>query len=129
VDHIRKWFEENTVCPSGCGCSCVFNTFESNEEKAMLPMSSSSIDIDGNPSPGQIVSRVGGSGVSSNDSSIRSIVPVAPMLLSTVESDLVGHLAVPFGAYVPRKQKQSPIEGGAIPEVPSYRRLRRTSLI
>jgi len=128
-NHLRKWFEENTVCPSGCGCSCTFNTFESNEEKAMLPMSSSSIDIDGNLSPGQIVSRGGGTGVSSTDTSNRSVVPVVPMILPAVESDLVGHLAVPFGAYVPRKQKQSPITGGATPEVPTYRRLRRTSLI
>jgi len=25
VDHLRLWFSEHTVCPTGCGCSCLFN--------------------------------------------------------------------------------------------------------
>ena len=29
VEHIIPWFENNTVCPSGCGCSCTLNMFSS----------------------------------------------------------------------------------------------------
>jgi hypothetical protein len=26
-EHLMQWFSEQTVCPTGCGCSCTFNTF------------------------------------------------------------------------------------------------------
>mmetsp|Transcript_11330 Transcript_11330/g.16301 ORF Transcript_11330/g.16301 Transcript_11330/m.16301 type:complete len:1197 (+) Transcript_11330:1-3591(+) len=28
-EHMMDWFADNTVCPSGCGCTCVFNTYSS----------------------------------------------------------------------------------------------------
>ena len=28
-EHMIDWFADNTVCPSGCGCTCVFNTYSS----------------------------------------------------------------------------------------------------
>ncbi len=27
LDHIMSWFKNNTVCPTGCGCTCTLSTF------------------------------------------------------------------------------------------------------
>lgn len=24
--HIKQWFEQNTICPTGCGCKCLIET-------------------------------------------------------------------------------------------------------
>ena len=39
LDHVRQWFSENSVCPTGCGCSCIFinmNTFGGSPEKKSI---------------------------------------------------------------------------------------------
>jgi len=31
VEHLLPWFEKETCCPSGCGCSCVLRTYTSEK--------------------------------------------------------------------------------------------------
>jgi len=40
VGHMMAWFAEQTVCPTGCGCSCTLSTFESASlrDQNMVPL-------------------------------------------------------------------------------------------
>lgn len=35
VEHLLPWFEKETCCPSGCGCSCVLTTYTSEKVVAV----------------------------------------------------------------------------------------------
>lgn len=35
VDHLLPWFEKETTCPTGCGCSCVLTTYTSEKVVAV----------------------------------------------------------------------------------------------
>lgn len=35
VEHLLPWFEKETCCPSGCGCSCVLTTYTSEKVLAV----------------------------------------------------------------------------------------------
>lgn len=37
VEHILPWFQKFTVCPTGCGCSCVLSTYGSSREEKKSP--------------------------------------------------------------------------------------------
>ena len=34
TNHILSWFQENSICPTGCGCACVLTSAEDETEEA-----------------------------------------------------------------------------------------------
>ena len=38
LGHMSKWFEDNEVCPTGCGCRCKENAYKQDTSEGSFPM-------------------------------------------------------------------------------------------